>query len=58
MIPMKKRFSPNGAFTKKAMIVGVALAVVVGLSYFGSSDYLGQSIMDMLMGGSGSGCKK
>lgn len=55
---MKKRFSPNGAFTKKAMIVGVALAVVVGLSYFGSSDYLGQSIMDMLMGGSGSGCKK
>ena len=48
---MKKLFSSNGAFPKKAMIVGVALAVVVALSYFGSSDYLGQSIMDMLMGG-------
>lgn len=53
---MRKLFSPNGAFTKKAVIVGVALAVVVALSYFGSSDYLGQSIMDMLMGGTGEWC--
>ena len=48
---MRKLFSPNGAFTKKAVIVGAALAVVVALSYFGSSNYLNQSIMDMLMGG-------
>lgn len=55
---MKKLFSKNGALTNKTMIVGVALVVVVALSYFGSGNYLNQSIMDMLMGGSGSGCKK
>jgi len=55
---MKKLFSPNGTFKNKAMIVGVALAVVVALSYFGSSDYLGQSIMDMLMGGTTHSCDK
>jgi len=43
---MKKLFSPNSAFPKKAMIVGVVLAVFAGMSYLGSSNDLDQSVTE------------
>ena len=48
---MKTRLTPDTP-AKKAVLLAIALAVVVGMSYLGSEDYLNQSIMEMLMGGS------
>ena len=41
----------NTSLAKKGMIIALALAVVIGMSYFSSQDYLNVSIMDMLVGG-------
>jgi hypothetical protein len=43
----------NKSLAKKGTIIALALAVVIGMSYFSSQDYLNISIMDMLMGETG-----
>ena len=52
---MKTRLTPNTS-AKKAVFLAIALAVVVGMSYLGSDEYLNQSIMEMLMGGTANPC--
>lgn len=46
----------NKNLAKKGLIIALALAAVIGMSYFGSQEYLNQSIMDMLMGDCGGAC--
>ena len=52
---MKTLLTPNTP-VKKVALLAIALAIVVGMSYLGSDEYLHQSIMEMLMGGTANGC--